>query len=322
MRRPGRILLLLLLPVNILIYCQETSYGPGLQTVINNNPSYAGSEGDGTLRFSWFNFYPGRDFGLQSFYASYDSYFPVLHGGAGLWVSNDYLGAVINDLRGGFSYSYHLKASKNLYINGGLGTSFLRRGFSRSAIILPDQIDPLLGPVYYPGETPGLKGKTVFDVSTGFLIISGRYSAGFSIAHLTSPDLSYTGDGSIKLKRKFSADISAAYDLKSDKEVRICPTLYFEFQGAKYLVAAGVSLESESISANVLILNNKAGDLDLQTGISFNFGPLFVFYNYCFNLTSRNYLMPFSLFHNAGAAVRLNNVDKRKTIKTINYPKM
>ena len=47
-----------------------------------------------------------------------------------------------------------------------------------------------------------------------------------------------------------------------------------------------------------------------------------VYYNYRFNIVSGNNLLPLSLLHQTGLAFSLNNVEKRKTIKTINFPKL
>ncbi len=50
--------------------------GPGFQIIMMNNPAFSGSEGDGILRLSYLNFYPGNNYNLHSVYFSYDSYFP------------------------------------------------------------------------------------------------------------------------------------------------------------------------------------------------------------------------------------------------------
>lgn len=88
------------------LYGQDTGYGPSYQTMLAGNPALAGAEGDGTLRLSYLNFYPGKGYNLNSFFVSYDSYIPAAHGGGGFWLSNDIQGSIINDLRGGLSYAY------------------------------------------------------------------------------------------------------------------------------------------------------------------------------------------------------------------------
>ena len=169
-----------------------------------NNPSLSGSEGDGELRLSYLNFYPGNNYNLHSVYFSYDSYFPGLHGGAGIYLADDYLGGIINDFRGGLSYSYFLQAGKDLFINAGLSASVYHRGFNFDNAILPDQIDPLGGVSLPSSETLASSGRTVFDIGAGFLFISGKFSGGFSINHLAEPDLSATGYSNERLKKKTS----------------------------------------------------------------------------------------------------------------------
>ena len=63
-------------------------------------------------------------------------------------------------------------------------------------------------------------------------------------------------------------------------------------------------------------------NVNIQAGFSLKFSVVSVFYNYQFNAISGNSMLPFSLQHQVGIAFSLNNVDKRKTIKTINFPKM
>ena len=217
LRRPGKIVLFIFfLPA--IVFGQETDPGPGYQMMMMNNPSLVGSGGDGVLRLSYLNFYPGNNYNLNSVYFSYDSYFSELHGGAGLYLSDDYLGGIINDFRGGLSYAYFLQAGKDLFINAGLSASIYHRGFNFGNAILPDQIDPLGGVSIPSSEVLASSGKTVFDVGAGFLFTSGKFSGGFSINHLAEPDLSATGNSSERLKRKLLVHLSGDFDYKQSAE--------------------------------------------------------------------------------------------------------
>jgi hypothetical protein len=89
-----------------------------------------------------------------------------------------------------------------------------------------------------------------------------------------------------------------------------------------FLGGAGASLEGKSLSFNVMFLGDSGKDLNIQTGFSFRTGRLSIYYNYRFNAISQNKLMPLSLLHQTGLAFSLNNVEKRNTIKTINFPKL
>jgi type IX secretion system PorP/SprF family membrane protein len=314
------VLFIFLLPA----YCfgQETDPGPGYQMMMMNNPSLAGIGGDGVLRLSYLDFYPGNNFNLHTVYFSYDSYFSELHGGAGVYLSDDYLGGIINDFRGGLSYAYFLQAGKDFLINGGLSASIYHRGFNFDNAILPDQIDPLGGVSIPSSEILSSSGRTVFDIGAGFLFTSGRFTGGFSINHLAEPDISATGNFSERLKRKLLVHISEDFTLNKEQNLKIQPLTFFEIQGRFINGGAGMALESKYLAINAVVLGDNGKNLNIQTGFSFSAGRVTGFYNYRFNAVSGNKLLPFSLLHQTGLAFSLNNVEKRNTIKTINFPKL
>jgi type IX secretion system PorP/SprF family membrane protein len=289
---------------------------------MTKNPSLAGCEGDGVLRLSYLNFYPGNNYNLHSVYFSYDSYFSGLHGGAAVYLADDYLGGIINDIRGGLSYSYFLQAGKNLFINAGLSGSIYHRGFDFGNAILPDQIDPLGGVSSSSSEVLASAGKTIFDIGAGFLFMSGKFSGGFSINHLAEPDLSTTGLSDERLRRKLLVHLSGDFMLSKAQNIIIQPISYFEIQNGYINGGAGAALESKFLAINAVLLGDNAKNLNIQTGFSFNTGRISIYYNYRFNAVSGNKFMPLSLLHQTGLAFSLNNVEKRNTIKTINFPKL
>jgi len=301
---------------------QETDYGPGFQTVLINNPAFTGSEGDGTLRLSYMNFYPGNNFNLHSVYVSYDSFVPAIHGGAGFFLTDDYLGGIINDLRGGLSYAYHFQADKNIFINAGLAASCYYRGYNNGEIILPDQIDPLNGKALASGESISEKGRAVFDMSTGVVIISERFLFALALNHLATPDLSVSGSQTDKVERKLVMNLAGKFDLDKSHQIIVRPVILAELQGSGHSLGAGGSFENNSLSLSTVFLLNNTKDIDLQAGFSLKKGRVLFFYNYRFNIVSGNQLVPLSLMHQAGLALSLNYVDKRKPVKTINFPKL
>jgi type IX secretion system PorP/SprF family membrane protein len=301
---------------------QEADYGFGYHTIIKDNPAFSGSEGNAVLRLSFMNHYPGKNFNLQSFFLSYDSFISGLHGGIGAYLSNDYLGGIINDLRGGFSYSYHLQADRDIFINAGLGASFFHRGLNLQNIILPDQIDPVSGIAVPSAEIVDINGRTVFDVATGIMLFVGRYFGGLSISHLAQPDLTGSGSDTERLKRKYLASIAGNYSLGKNKELIITPVISWELQDGRIVGGAGGALTLSIVSVNAFMVTGSGGDLNLRTGFSLMKGTTGIFYNYNFNISSKNKLLPFSLMHQAGLSISLYNVDKRKTIKTIKFPNL
>ncbi len=319
--RIGQIFLfIILLPCNGI--GQDLDYGAGYQMSLINNPALTGSEGDGTLRLSYLNFYPGNSYNLHSVYLSYDSYFPSLHGGAGFYITDDYLGGIINDLRGGFSYAYFLQAGEDLFINAGLSASFYHRGYNFGTAILPDQIDPLGGVSAPSSEYLANSGQTLFDVGAGFTFITGKLSGGFSINHLAEPDLSEQGYSADRLKRKYFVHLAGDLILNKAQGFNIRPLAYTSLQGDYITGGIGTVFESNHLSVSGLILGSSNKNINIQTGFSINAGRVRIYYNYCFNIVSENTFIPVSLIHHTGLAFSLNYVDKRNPVKTINYPKL
>jgi type IX secretion system PorP/SprF family membrane protein len=296
--------------------------GLSYQATMISNPSLAGSQGDGIARLSYVNLYPGNNYNFHSVMLSYDSYFPELHGGAGIHIADEYLGGIVNNLRGGFCYSYYLQAGKDIFIAGGLSASFIHLGYDFTNGVLPDQIDPLRGAVLPPGETLAERGRTVLDLAAGFLFFSGKYFGGFSVNHLAEPDPSGSEYAGGKLKRAILIHGAADFNISSGKGLSLIPMAAVEMASGLLRASAGVSLESKFLSVNAIILSGSEENIDLQAGFSISAGDLMFFYNYRFNMISGENLLPFSLLHHTGIAFSLNTVDKRKAAKTINFPKL
>ena len=319
-RHTGIVLLIIILNIDCL--GQGADPGPGYQMLMTSNPALSGSEGNGVLRLSYLNYYPGNNYNLHSVYVSYDSYFSDLHGGAGIYVSDDYLGGIVNDLKVGFSYAYFLQAGKDFFINAGLSASIYHRGYNFDNAVLPDQIDPLVGVTGPSSEVLTGKGQNIFDLGVGFLLISGKFFGGFSISHLTEPDLSGTGLPDERLKRKLLLHLTGDFDIFKKNSLKVRPVTFLALQNGFLSAGAGAVLESNYLSVNAIMLGDSGGNMNIQTGFSINTGKLNIFYNYRFNIGSENKLMPFSLLHQTGLAFSLNSVDKKYIIKAIKFPKL
>jgi hypothetical protein len=76
------------------------------------------------------------------------------------------------------------------------------------------------------------------------------------------------------------------------------------------------------MAINALVMADNEKNLNIQTGFSLSAGKFMIWYNYRFNAVSGNKFTPLSLLHETGLAFSLNNVEKRNTIKTINFPKL
>jgi len=315
-------LIAVLLVIPSAVFSQVLFTPAGYQSLMINNPGATGSAGDGYLRLSYLNHYPGNSFNLHTALVSYDAYFPSLHGGAGFFISDSYLGGIINDIRGGLSYSYFLQAGKDLFFSGGLSASFYDRGYNYTGALLPDQIDPLMGAIYPSAEAIIPSGRTIFDIGTGFMVISGHIFGGFAINHLARPDIYRSESGDVSLQRSYLVHVAGDVGINRGKNILLRPVGKLEIQKGWLSAGAGAVFESSHFSINSMLFLDKPGNIDIQSGFAVNFTVLILNYNYHFNVISKGDLLPLSVMHEAGIAVGLNNVDKRKIIKTINFPKL
>lgn len=305
-----------------LVSGQLTNYGPGFQTLMMRNPGAAGSGEEGKLRMSYLSFFPGSGYDFHSAWFSYDSYFEPLHGGAGIYFAGDYSGGIMNDLRGGISYAYFLQAGRDLFINAGLGASFIRRGFSFANAVLPDQINPVTGISGPSYETPGDRAFTALDIAAGLMFSTGIFTGGMSVSHLTAPSLSDSGSEYERIKRELSADLSAAFSFSRNKDMKISPLAVFTYTDDWFTAGTGAVLSGNRFSVNAVFLYCTDDKMDLQAGFSLKSGKLMLWYNYRFNVFSRNAVLPASLLHQTGLSFSLNNVEKRNNIRTIILPEM
>ena len=307
------------------LHAQETDYGHGFHTILVNNPAYAGIGEGGTMRLSYLNFYPGNGYNFHSVYFSCDSYFKMIHGAAGFYLSDDYLGGIVNDLRGGLCYSYFLQAGKELYVNAGLSATFFHRGFDFSGAVFPDMIDQM-GAVSLPtSENLSDYRKTLFDVNTGFLIIFRNFYGGIGISQLTQPDISESGAPADRIRRKYFINIAGDYLIDKKNNLRINPVAALEIQGDYLAASTGAVFKSTSLSASTLFFLDNFSNIDFQAGFSIRRNGMAIIYNYKFSLKSGSTLMPFSLMHQVGLLFtinNLNNVKKSAGARTINIPEL
>lgn len=315
-------IIILIFIIHGIINGQFPDPGPDYQMTMLNNPGLTGSEGDGYIRLSYMNYYPGQGYDLFSGSISYDGYFPALHGGAGLYISNDYMGGIINDLQGGFSYAYYFQAGRGLFISAGLSASLYHRGYNFQGSVLPDQIDPVGGVIFPTGETLTSEAENVLDLGTGLLFITERFFWGISVSHLTEPDIFHSDGAEGRLGRKLLVHAAGDFEISRERDLKIRPMGEFGILKGYFSAGAGAVIESKYLSASMLLFGNSEKNFDLQSGFALGIGSIEIFYNYRFNLASGNNFLPLSLFHQTGITLGLNNVEKRRLIKTINYPNL
>ncbi|HUS86232.1 MAG TPA: PorP/SprF family type IX secretion system membrane protein [Bacteroidales bacterium] len=324
MKQPGYKLVLLVFTILIFRsgYSQDIESGTPYNAPVLSNPAMTGSHPDGLMILSYRDFYSGNNYQIGSVFVSYDSYFEQVHGGFGAYLTENRLGKILNDLRSGVTYSYHLRATRELYINAGFMASVIHRSINRNEIIFPDQIDPLLGPVLASSEILDQGSRTVFDAGIGFLVRFRDYHAGISVNHLATPDMSRNGNREGRLGRRYSLHTSARYRL-AQSPFYLNPLFYSSYQDGFLSYVGGISLEYKILAINNLIHCYSTGGINaIQTGLHLDLNRFGFSYNYLFSPLRPSGMIPGTLSNQITVYIRLNNVDKTTVINTINYPKL
>ncbi len=298
---------------------QDTWHGTVSGMQMMYNPAFAGVRGTSSVNLSAFTFLPGKGFGLRSVYASYDGYYPALHGGAGVWVADDMAGEIMNDLRGGLTYSYHFRAGRKTFVTAGLTASFISRGIRTGSIILPGDIDPFLG-VTGNGSgyiSPGTINR--FDLGTGFTVASGPWAGGFSVLHLTRPLLSDEDNDHHRIDRLWS--VTASADLSSGSEdLSLLPSAAFIMQGSEFRIYLGSEASWKGLMAGIAAWHAKGGFTSAQCSLGYDLSRVKIIMSYSYVLSGGAAPISGTAIVRAGAVFGFGNVEKSRGAHIIKLP--
>lgn len=301
---------------------QEGGAGMFFSSPLSSNPAYAGSAGTSLITLSYAALYPGYNMGTATIYGSWDSWFESLHGGAGIYVLETRLGDVLNDLRIGGTYAYHLQADRNLWINAGFTASLIHRSLNSSAVILPDQIDPLLGPVLPSGESVNGRSRTLFDASVGFLVTWYDFTGGISISHVATPDLTGDARSFSRLPRRYTVHGSYNFSFRKEKYA-LEPVLAASYQGNCGYLVSGLVGRYEALSLNMAThFSLPEGLSAFQSGVTIGSGAVEIGYNHLFAAGRQSVATPVTLTSVISLRLTLGDPQKSAGRRAINYPKL
>jgi len=302
------------------LFAQDEGYN--YHSLLTGNPALAGLGGDGIMRVSYKNLYPGNGFNLNAVNLSFDGFFQSIHGGAGITISENNLAGAFNELTAGLSYGYHFRAGDDIYISAGLSFKVINRMISINGLKLPDQLSLLGSDVLQSAESLTSKSRTVPDFASGIIVSAERFTFGLSTDHLARPDLYPDAGFDGRLDRRYTFFGTADLNIFRNDDFLLKPVLYTGFSSGWFLIEPGVSLQSKYLALNMLTEFENSGLIDIKTGITLAFKGLSLFYTYRFNVYSKEIPLPVSISHSTGMAISLYFVDKRKTVKTIFFPEL
>jgi type IX secretion system PorP/SprF family membrane protein len=195
------------------------------------NPAFAGSHTCPRVTLNYRNQWPGISGNYVTYSAAYDQYVRDLKGGLGLLVTNDQAGSgtlktsTINAI-----YSWIKPITRKVSFSFGFQASYTTKILDWSKLTFGDMIDPKRGFVQQTAEQPGVNASHNFDISSGMLIYSKKFYAGFAAHHLTEPNESLLGFES-RLPRKYTGHAGLMIPVSGrDGDTYVSPNILFRKQ--------------------------------------------------------------------------------------------
>jgi type IX secretion system PorP/SprF family membrane protein len=203
------------------------------------NPAFTGTSEYPRVVTNYRNQWPKNGNTFVTYNITYDNYIKSMKGGIGFQLLYDReLNGVVNSINTAFFYSYHIKASDQLFFTGALQAGFIFKQFNTSGLIFPGMIDQGTGNIsgYYP--LPVEDGQKIFpDISVGMAGQSGDVYFGAAVHHLTQPDQSIiegdqVGRLPMKLTLHAGAKMHKFHRLLFSKEFTLSPNVIYQQQGS------------------------------------------------------------------------------------------
>jgi type IX secretion system PorP/SprF family membrane protein len=264
---------------------EDIHYNHNFSTATYYNPSFAGLNGNTTFSCD-FN---DCDFehinpGVYSFYLSFDTYLDSIRSGVGLTAyynrivphngSASYIGAI---------YTPKFRLNENYNLSPSIKFGFIHN--SEKLILSNNQT---------PEDTVQGRKNNV-DLTTGILLNSKRFYAGFSVDHLLEPKVNYLDNSPAPLKRKYMIQLGYHYAKSETRSSFIHVSMLCQYQNNRYtffasdyfvgrktrysfmgeeffhriLLGAGYKLTDDPLSENGLYLGIGTQEKYLTVGLGF-----------------------------------------------------
>jgi type IX secretion system PorP/SprF family membrane protein len=308
-------------------YCQDVEFSQYYANPLYLNPAFAGSDDFARVSLNYKTILPVSFGDYTTYSASFDKYYEGLSGGIGFQIMNDKQAqGAINDLGFSLLYSYHAQLRKRWSIAAGFRLGYNIKTLNGNSLVFPDMIDPVDGISNSGTESEIYQKSLYFDFSFGILTWYDNYFGGFSIDHITKPQISLGSDDPGPIGRKYT--IHGGVEIPFYNNLRrvhmtMSPNVIFQMQGASSKLNLGVYLNKKYLTSGVW----------LKTNTNFNFTGCVLMFGYItdYSTFAYSYDVPFYLGGLSGIISGGHEVTflykfmykrKRKKMKAIKCPKI
>lgn len=202
------ILLLTVLSFALTIKAQDAQFSQFYASPVYINPAFAGAGlCGGRVVANYRNQWPSLPGTFRTTAVSYDQSAPGIGGGFGLQAFNDIAGdGLLTTTSFSGIYAYHGKFSKKVFYSASIQGSYTQRTIDFDKLRFSDQIVAKKGFVNPTSEVLVNEKVDFSNFSTGFLVFTEKFYAGFAVHNLTEPNQSFFGnnDPGTTLPRKYT----------------------------------------------------------------------------------------------------------------------
>lgn len=182
------------------------------------NPGFVGTSHAPRAGANYRNQWTGFNSAYRTYAVFYEQSIDRLNSGIGFNLEGDNAGdGILRSTRFSALYAYRLKITDNLSVKIGVEAGLHQTALDWDQLVFPDQLDPIDGPVITTSEQrPDQLNKTLFDVSSGLLLLSSRVWLGVGLKHLNTPN-----QGFLLVNNNLSAGLPLRYTVHGGTQIVI-----------------------------------------------------------------------------------------------------
>lgn len=293
------------------------------------NPAFAGSAVAPRIAITYRSQWPGLVSAFTTVSASYDQYFPGLHGGLGFLVMTDRVGdhGALSTNTVSAMYSFRFQVSRDIFVSAALQASLVNTHLRWDDYLrFPDQIDREMGFSYATGAVaPDKLSKWTPDFNAGVLVNGSKWYAGFAVSHLTQPNVAFYSEDPVPMKITVHAGglINVAEESRRQSSLGlgtpiISPNIVYQYQGGFHYFNYGVYLDWMPFLVGVWFRNGieNADAFIFQVGIQQDYFKV----GYSYDVTVSKLANSTAGAHEITLGLLLPVPEHKKKVKAIRCP--